>query len=54
MVRVKNDFKYETSFKGPYEIVQTWTHGTATIQTGAVTDRLNIQRIKSYKIPEVD
>ena len=42
MVREENDFKYETPFKGPYEIVQTWTNGNVTIQMGSVTDRLNI------------
>ena len=42
MVR-KNDFKYETPFKGPYKIVKNWTNGTVTIQMGAVTDRQNIR-----------
>ena len=42
MVGRKNDFKYETIFKGLYEKFQTWTNRNATIQMGAVTDRLNI------------
>ena len=54
MVRGKKDFKYETTFKGSYEIVQTWKNRSVTIQMGAVTDRLNILRVKPYKIPDVD
>ena len=53
MVRGKNVLKYETPFKGPYEMIQTWSSGTVTIQTGAITDRLNIRRVKPYKIMEV-
>ena len=34
MARKKNDFKYETPFKGTYEIVQNWTNGTIIIQKG--------------------
>ena len=49
-----NDFKYETPSICPYIIVQTWKNGNVTIQMGAVTDRLNIRRIKPDKIPEVD
>ena len=51
MVKEKNDCKYETPFKGLYEIIQTKTMGTITIQMGAFTDRLNIRRVKLYKIP---
>ena len=54
MIRGKNYFKYETPFKVPYETVQKWTNKTVTIQMKAVTDRLNIRRLKPYKIPEVD
>ena len=50
----KKDFKYETPFKGPYDIVQTWTNGTVLIQALLITDRLNIRRIKPYNSPEVD
>ena len=50
----KNDFKYETPFKCPNEIVQNWTNGTVTIEIGAVTDRLNFQRVEPYKTPELD
>ena len=54
MVRGRDDFKYETSFKVPYDIVQTWKNGTVTIQMGAVTDTLNILRINPYNLPELD
>ena len=40
--------KYETLFRGPYEIVQTWENGTFTLQTGAVTQRINIYNIEPY------
>ena len=46
-------FKYKTPFKGPYEIDQTWTSGTVTIQTRAVASRMNIRHIKPYNNPEV-
>ena len=54
MVRKNSDFKYETPFKVPYEIIQNWTNGTVTIQMRAVTDRLNIRLREPYKILEVD
>ena len=54
MVRGENYVKYETPFKSPYAIVQTWTNGTVTIQTGEATDRLNISRVKPYNSSEVD
>ena len=47
-------YKYETLFQGLYEIIQTWMNGTVTIQTGAVTARLNIHRLKPYNNPEVE
>ena len=33
MVRINQDYEYETPFQGPYEIFQAWTNGTVTIQT---------------------
>ena len=27
----KSEYKYKTLFKGPYEIVQTWTNGTVNL-----------------------
>ena len=38
MVRKQNDLKYETPFKGLYDIVQTWTNRNVAIQTGADID----------------
>ena len=53
MVRRNHAYKYKTPFQGPYEIVQTWTNGTVTIQTCTVIFRLNLRRIKPYNSPEV-
>ena len=39
----------ETPFKGLCEIVQTRTNETVTLRIGAVTNRVNIRRIKPYK-----
>ena len=47
----KAAFKCETQFKVLYEIVQTWTNGKVTIQTGAVKSRIHIRRIKPYNTP---
>ena len=41
-------------FKSPYEIVHTWTNITATLQTGAVTTRINLRNIKPYNITIVE
>ena len=43
MVRRKQAYKYKTPFQGPYEIIQMCTNRAVTIQTGAVTARLNIR-----------
>ena len=47
-------YKYKTPFRGPYEIVQTWTNGTVTLQTGTVTHRINIRNIKPYNYADVE
>ena len=49
MIKIKTEFKYETPFKGLYEIVQMWTNGSVTLRTGAVTTRVNISCIKPNK-----
>ena len=48
MTLTKSEYKYETPYRGPYEIVQTQTNGTVTLRMGAVTMRLNIRIIKPY------
>ena len=53
MVRRNQAYKYKTQFQGLYEIIQMWTNGTVTIQTGAVPARLNIRPLKPYNNPEV-
>ena len=52
MIRIKAAYKYKTPFKGPFEIFQTGTKGSFTLRTGAVTARVNIGRIKPYKLIE--
>ena len=54
LVRRNQAYKYETPFQGPYGIIQTWTNGTVTIRTDAVTARLNIRYINTYDSPEVE
>ena len=49
IIRNNASFKYETTFKGMYEIVQTWTNRTVTLKMGAVTTRIKIQRINPYR-----
>ena len=48
MTRTKSAYKYKTPYRGPYEIVQTWTNDTVTLRTGAVTMIINIRNIKPY------
>ena len=31
MIRIKSAYKYETPFKGQYELVQTWKNGSVTL-----------------------
>ena len=48
MIRNHASFKYKTPFKGLFEMVQTWKNRTFTLQTGAITTRINISRINPY------
>ena len=48
MTRNKSAYKYETPFKRPYKIVQTWTKGTVTFRTGAVTMGINIRNVNPF------
>ena len=48
MTRNKSAYKYETPFKRQYKIVQTWTNGTVTFRTGAVTMGINIRNVNRY------
>ena len=54
MTLTDSEYKDETPFIGPYEIVDTWTNGTVTLRMGAVTMRINIHNIKSYNTPIVE
>ena len=49
MIGNKTVFKYETPFKGPYEIVQTLRNRTVTLQTVAITTRVKSCDVKTYK-----
>ena len=45
--------KLEPRASGPYDIVSVHTNGTLTIQlTPLVTERINIRRLKPYKVPQ--
>ena len=48
MIRIKSVYKYNTSFKVPYEIVQTWTKTSVALRTVAVTTKVSIRCIKPY------
>ena len=54
MTKHRSEYKYETPFRGPYEIVQTCTNWTVTLQTEAVTHRINICNIKPYNDADVE
>ena len=54
MVRKKMTLNMKNHLKVRMKLFKIWTNGTVAIQMGAVTDRINIRRIKHYKIPEVD
>ena len=41
MIRNKLVYKYETLLKGVYEMFQTWTYGTLSLQRGAVMTWIN-------------
>ena len=53
MALTKSAYKYETPYRVPCEIFQTWTNVTVTLRMGAVTMRLNICNIKHYNTPNV-
>ena len=43
-----NEFKYETPFSGPHEILRVNDNGTVCLQVKAVADEYNIQRLYPY------
>ena len=53
MTKTRSAYKYETMFRGPYEIFRTWTKVTVTLRTGAVTHRINIRNIKPYNDADI-
>ena len=44
-----NTFKYQTPYKGTFEINQCWSNGAVTLQCDATKIWYNISRIKPYK-----
>ena len=44
--------KSETKWTGPYHITTVHTNGTIRIQRGALSERLNIRRVKPYFSPD--
>ena len=49
MLNHNYDIKYETPYKGPFEVSHRWTNGTVISQCGVRKLRYNIHRIKAYK-----
>jgi len=43
-----NEFKYETPFSGPHEILRVNDNGTVHLQVKAVADEYNIRRLYPY------
>ena len=54
MIKYKSAYKYENLLKVPYEKFQTFTNRTVTLQTGAVTARIDIRQIKPYHTPNTE
>ena len=52
--KIRSAYKYETPFRGPFEVVQTCTNGTVTLQTGGVTNRVKTRNIKPYNDADVE
>jgi hypothetical protein len=48
MLRKGTEYKYESPFSGPHQILQVNTNGTVRLQVGSVTDTINIRRIQPY------
>ena len=48
MMRKGTEYKYESPFSGPYEILQVNMNGTVCLQIGAGTDTINIRRMQPY------
>ena len=45
--------KYESPYEGPYSILKIHDNGTVRLQRGAVTDTINIRRIKPFFEPNM-
>ena len=54
LLNYKEENKYETPFKGPYEIFQAWKNITVTLIMRAVTYRVNICHIKPHKTEDTE
>ena len=48
MINNNDTFKYEASYKGPFEIISCLTKGTFTLHYSEIKCCLNIRRIKPY------
>ena len=53
LIKNKSSYRYETLFRGLYEIFQTWANGTITLRMVAVKHRINILNIKPYNDTDV-
>ena len=54
MSKMRSVYQYKTLCRGHYEIFRTCTNGKFTLQTGAVTHRINICNIKPYNYVDVE
>ena len=50
MLTNHNEYKCETPYKGPFVITQCLNNVTVNLQYGSTKIRLNIRRIKQYKL----
>ena len=44
----KSEYKLKTPYRYPYEIVQTWTNVTITLQTGVLENIINTHHIMPF------
>jgi hypothetical protein len=49
MLKIGNEHKYETPYKGTYTIQTFNTNGTVRLQMGAVIDTVNIRRLRPVR-----
>ena len=48
MLRINQDYKCKTKYKGPLKTIKIWTNGTSIFQIWATIDIINVCLIKPY------